>query len=147
MGLEAKQILRDALDAGKALKDLERQRAHYEQMIMGTGVKLGGMPIAHDNHSKIEEIAIHLADITADIEREAVVYTNQIIRARQLISQVPMYRHRQVLTLRYLCMMDWTDIQTEMKYSGEKSVFKIHGWALQAAQRVLDTNGYQRGID
>lgn len=56
-------------------------------------------------------------------------------QARAIIDAIPSRRHRQVLTLRYLCGMSWPEITDEMGYSEEKSAFRVHGRALQMAEK------------
>ena len=56
-------------------------------------------------------------------------------KARALIDALPNQRHRQVLTLRYLCGMSWPEITEEMGYSEEKSAFRVHGRALQVIKK------------
>ena len=63
---------------------------------------------------------------------------NALVRqAQDVIRQIPQARFREVLTLRYLCGHTWRTISDEMDYADGKSVFRVHGWALQAADAVL----------
>lgn len=70
-----------------------------------------------------------------ELEEATKRYRQLQEQARAIIDAIPSRRHRQVLTLRYLCGMSWSEITDEMGYSEEKSAFRVHGRALQMAEK------------
>lgn len=136
--MDAKIFFREALEAAHEIKDAEQQLSHYRDMIGGTSVNLSPIVTAKNNRSKVEDIAVNLAEIEADIADHIYIYTERIKAARAVIAQLQSYRQRQVLTLRYLCGHTWKTITDEMGYTEPKSVYRMHGWALISAQKVLD---------
>ena len=132
----AREIFRAARDAAVALRDLDRQRRQYESMINASGMRFSAAAMTRDNHSRVEDVAIKIADLEADLQVEAVVYLEAIMEARRLIARVDP-THQRILTLRYLCGMHWTEISDELHYKDPKSVFRAHGWALKAADDVM----------
>ena len=135
---EARDVLRGALDATAALRDLDRQRERYLSMIGGPGMRFGAGSMTKNCRSMTEDIAIKLADLESDLQAEELRYLEQIQKARALIARIDKAHHRRVLTLRYLCGASWAEIGKEMGYSDDKSIFRVHGWALRDAQRVLN---------
>lgn len=136
--MDAKTFFREALEAAHEIKDLELQLDHYRDMIGGVSARLSPIVTTKNNHSRVEDIALNLAEIEGDITDRMFIYTEQIKRATAIVAQLRSYRQRQVLTLRYLCGHTWKTITDEMGYSEPKSVYRMHGWALISAQKILD---------
>jgi hypothetical protein len=88
-------------------------------------------------HSPTEDVALHLADLGHDLDEEEAKYTAIVKEAKWVIEQIHQERFREVLTLRYICGHSWKTIRDEMDYAGEKSVYKVHGWALLEAGKIL----------
>lgn len=89
------------------------------------------------NRFPVETAAINLADLGNTMDADLQKYTALVRKAQDVIRQIPQARFREVLTLRYLCGHTWRTISDEMDYADGKSVFRVHGWALQAADAVL----------
>lgn len=136
--MDAKTFFREALEAAHEIKDLERQLEHYRDMIGGASMRFSPVAMSKNNRSKVEDVAVNLAEIESDIADRMLAYTERIKAARAVIGQIRSYRQRQVLTLRYLCGHGWKVITDEMGYTEAKSVYRMHGWALISAQKILD---------
>ena len=137
--MDSKAFFRSVGEAREKLRLLQEERERYEQLATTLSGSMGETMIrSTDNHSRVESSAIRLAEITERIEAEADKYTQLLEQARSIIGEISTLRHRQVLTLRYLCGYSWTAIQERMGYSDKKSAFRVHGWALVAAQQVMD---------
>jgi len=136
--MDAKTFFREALEAAHEIKDSERQLEHYRDMIGGASMRFSPVAMTKSNRSKVEDIAVNMAAIEADIMDGMHIYTERIKAARAVIAQLQSYRQRQVLTLRYLCGHSWKTITDEMGYTEPKSVYRMHGWALISAQKILD---------
>jgi hypothetical protein len=61
-----------------------------------------------------------------------------IAEAEQVISRIEHDRLRRILTLRYLCGMSLRSISDELGYKDSNSVYRAHGYALLAAQKIID---------
>ena len=135
--MTAKEYFRSVRKAERALWLIRQQQQHAFDM----AVRLSGQSETHIRtpgaRSMVENAAIRLADLDSSMQEEISQYMALVEQARQIIKEIPQERFREVLTLRYLCGHTWKTISDEMDYSGEKSVYKVHGWALQAAQKIL----------
>ena len=138
--MTAKQYFEGVRLAERSLYLIRQQQRHTFEM----ATKLSG-PGAEQHirspnvHSGVENAGVRLADLENDLQAQADKYISQIGEARQIINQLPQARFREVLTLRYLCGHTWRTISDEMDYADEKSVFRVHGRALQAADAILKT--------
>ena len=86
-------------------------------------------------HGRVGRKDMELSDRLGNTAAE---YAKLVSDAEGLISRLERQRHRQVLTLRYIEGRPWKAISDIMGYQDEKSVFRVHGWALKAAQQLLD---------
>lgn len=136
--MTAREILKAAYEADKAISDLKTQRAHYMDLATGTTAamdRVGGFGQSSGS-SKIESCGVARADIAAKLEARIAEYNDLIRDAILIIDRLPKARHQRVLRLRYLCGMSWPEITDEMGYTDEKSAYRIHGWALKEAEKV-----------
>ena len=135
--MNAKSYFERVRMAEKKLYLIRRQREHWEEMatrMSGTSeVKIRSTNM----HSPTEDVALHLADLGHDLDEEEAKYTAIVKEAKWVIEQIHQERFREVLTLRYICGHSWKTIRDEMDYAGEKSVYKVHGWALLEAGKIL----------
>lgn len=137
--MTSKDFFQQVLRAREELSVIQEEKRQY----METALSLGGAPDTtirtSDNHSRTETAAIRLAELCEKLEEQAKQYVATLEKARELIRRVQSLRQRQVLTLRYLCGYDWNTIQQKMEYQDIKSAFRVHGWALQAANVLLQS--------
>lgn len=135
--MTAKEFFERVLDAEKRLYLIRQKRAHWEEM----ATRMSGISDVKirstDMHSPTEDAATRLADLSRELDEEEARYTALVQEAQKVIDHLPQEKFRQVLTLRYLCGHSWKTIWDEMDYHGEKSVYRVHGWALQAAQQWI----------
>jgi hypothetical protein len=136
--MTVKQYFESVRQAERELKLIRRQQEHALEL----GTRLGGA--GGETHirspgvrSPVETAGIRLADLDSELQAEAERYLALIAEARSLIAKIPQERFREVLTLRYICGHSWRTVSDEMDYEGEKSVYKVHGWALQAAEKIF----------
>lgn len=126
------------MDAEKRLYAIRKQREHWADI----AAKMGGVSDVRvqvtDQRSPTEEAAVHLADLTAELDDEERKYVQIVQDAKEVIAKIPQERFRTVLTLRYICGHSWLTIWDEMEYTGRNSVYKVHGYALRAAQRYIE---------
>lgn len=135
--MQAKEYLEQVQRAEEELKLLNAEKAHYLEMATSTGVKLDGMPHNPNVTSRVENAAVSMADLISVLDARINEYVNLIGQARFLIQQIQPARFRQLLTLKYMLGMSWPEVRAEMHYSDEKSVYRVHGYALKEFDKVL----------
>ena len=135
--MRAKAFFLRVLQAEHNLDLLRKQREHWEDM----SAKLGGVSDVKiqvtEMRSPTEDAAVHLADLLQEIDEQEKKYLEIVKEARWVIEQIPQERFREVLTLRYICRHSWKTIWDEMDYRSEKSALHVHGYALKAAEKIL----------
>lgn len=132
----ARDILQAAADAEKDLRLIREQRRHI--LDIATSSSVGGeVYVAPSGSSKVERAAVKMADLEEDLIKAEADYERKILRARKLIARLDKERFREVLTLRYICCKPWKDVTDSMGYQDEKSAFRVHSWALKAADEIL----------
>lgn len=138
--MSSKTFFQDVLTAREELKSIQEEKAQY----MATVYSLGGSSDIHvhtnEIKSRTESAAIRLAELCGKLDEQADKYVSILEQARSLIKRVESLRQRQVLTLRYLCGYDWNTVQQKMGYQDIKSAFRVHGWALQAVDLLLQSD-------
>lgn len=65
-------------------------------------------------------------------------YADLSEKAERVIREIKTQRYREVLNCRYILDLSWRSTADEMDYSNVQSAYRVHGWALAAAQRVMD---------
>ena len=123
--------------AERALWLIRQQQRHA----MDVATRLSGA--GSDTHirspnarSSVEMAAVRMADLDSALNAQSEEYVRLIEEARGIIQQIPQPRFREVLTLRYLCGYSWRTIADEMAYDDPKSVFRVHGYALEIAGKI-----------
>lgn len=127
--------VRDAEHKIKVLRAKERKYRELASSITGmseTNIRSTG------NRSRTESAAVRLVDVEDEIADAGEQYVALIEKAEQVLGQIKTQRYADVLTYRYILGLSWRSVADEMRYRDEKSVYRVHGWALAAAQRILD---------
>lgn len=136
--MTSKQFFNGVLLARERLQMLKDERDAYLSMASGTGGTSDVYVKSTDPHSRTESAAIRLSELTEMLDVQTKECLSVIARAREVIAAIDNPAYQRVLTYRYLLGYRWKDIQDRMDYMDIKSAFRIHGWALQAAQKILD---------
>ena len=134
--MTAKEILQEAYDAGIEIDTLMRRRNQYMAIATGTAGMSETAIRSTEVKSKVEASAIKLVEICDKLDKKVAEYTQIISNAEQLISRLERRRYRQVLSLRYIERKSWRQICEIMGYSDIKSAYRVHGWALEAAEKI-----------
>ncbi len=136
--MQAKEFMQQVHHAEEELKLITAKRRHFEDLAVsigsGMGSAISGKP---SGASRVEAAAVGITDLTTELAVKEKEYVALIRKAEGLIAKLPQERHRQVLTLRYLSGWSWPSISDELKYKDAKSVYRVHGWALQELQRLM----------
>ena len=138
--MTAKEYMEQVRRAEEELVLIARKRSHYIDLMLSMGVKSGPVVKSSGGTSRTEAAGIGLVDLMADAEDKIKEYTTLVQEAEKLIAQIPQERFRQILTYKYLCGLPPKEIQKEMEFKDEKSVYRCNGYALQELQKVRDQN-------
>ena len=136
--MESREFFRQVYNAQMEIQLLRRRRDKYMDMATGmsgmseTNIRSSG------TRSRVEAAAMQLVELSDRLDNAAEEYAARVREAETLISMLDRPKHRQVLTLRYIECRSWPEITEIMGYTDKKSAFRIHGWALVAAQKLLD---------
>lgn len=135
--MRAKEIFMEAYKAQREIKRLESRRQHYLEMaIMVAGMSETNIR-STEKRSRTESAAIGLATVAEKLKEPAEQYLRAVRKAEEIIGQLEKPRHREVLSLHYLEGLPWAEVSDRMGYQDPKSVFRVHGWALMAADKIL----------
>ena len=136
--MQAKEFLLQVQRAETELRLIAERRAHFEDLAVSVG---GGIAKATldkpSGGSRVETAAIGLTDLLTDLDVKQKEYAAIVSKAEELIAKLPQQNHRVVLTMRYILNCNWQYISTFMHYKDPKSVYRVHGWALQELQKVM----------
>ena len=136
--MSAKDIFQAAFRAQKEIRILQQRREHYLTLAMSVA-GLSSTPVqGGEKNSRTESAAIGLAEVADKLEKQAEQYLAAIRPAEELIEKLDKPRHREVLSLHYLQGYSWGRVSVMMGYQDPKSVFRVHGWALLAADKILN---------
>lgn len=113
------------------------ERERYWELATRMTPAYEGMPSGGDNGSKVENGAIMMLSIIADLDREIASLKYYRKLARRIISMTGDQRYADVLTYRYFNGYKWEKIMEAMHYENTQ-VWRIHGFALSAARRAVD---------
>lgn len=136
--MRAKDFFLAVRSAEHRLKILRARKLKYREMASS----IGGMSETNirstGNRSRTENAALRLVEIEDELDESANQYVALIDKAELVLNQMHNQRYRDVLTYRYICCMSWRTTADEMDYQDVRSAYRVHGWALAAAQRILD---------
>lgn len=138
--MTARELLRRASEAQRRLRDIGIERRHLLELAEGTGGSGEGVRTASASDSRVERTAVRLADLTSRLDAEERHCAQLMQRAAALINAIPVERYRRLLRLRYLCDCQWIEIQTELRYSQNRSLYRAHRYALEEAEKVFKKN-------
>lgn len=99
-----------------------------------TGQPGGG----NNGDSKVENGALMMANILAEMDKEIAAFRDYRRLARRVIGMIGDPRYADVLTLRYFNGYTWDKICEVMRYENTQ-VWRIHGYALIAADRAMQS--------
>lgn len=138
--MKAKDYFRQIRSIERELKLLRARIRHYNDIGLSiTGGTMDSPVVSHSRgSSRVETAAIGLYEAKFALERQVEEYVIRIREAEQMVGFLANERYRQILTLRYLADWTWKSISDELGYRDPKSVYKAHGYALNAVQEILD---------
>ena len=136
--MRAKVFMENVRRAEQELRLLGMKRTHYMELATLTGSPSGPVISKTEPSSRVENGAVNLVDLAAQIDRECVQYLELLQLAEDAIKKVPQDKYRQFLTIHYLCGKSLPETSELLEYKDSKSIYKVRRWALQALQKVID---------
>ena len=136
--MKAKDFFSQVRRAEKELKILNAKLRHYEDIGLSIGGSSGVIGNKSRGSSRVELAAIGAVDVFRDLVDQQKAYMAIIARAEQVIRNIDQERYRQILNYRYLCGWSFRSISDELGYKDQNSVYRAHGWALSAAQKIIN---------
>lgn len=130
-----KEELRELIHLDEKIETKRRQL----ERLMKTRLSIKGIDYSKDrvqtsSHSGQEDLIIKIIDLEREINRDINELVDKKAIAREKISHVHGVQGT-VLEMRYLECMTWQEIAYRLSYS-IRTVYKIHGQALQIIKRV-----------
>ena len=145
--MNAKTYFRRIRDTERRIEALKAKRQHIQDLAYGnTRFASSGIRSTTGNHSRIEAAVVRLLDMDDQIGRELQACTAQIAEASALISRIPDECYRELLSMRYISCLRWEVIARRMNYS-TAHLFRLHGFALREADRILRQRGATHEAD
>lgn len=136
--MRAKEFMEQVRRAEEELQLIADQRQHYLWLGGALGANFGGMPGAHDNHSRVEVAAVGMADLAAELDKKAATYAETVRKAQALVDQIQVPNFRKVLVYHYFLGKPMKEITGIMGYQDERSVYHVRSYALQELQKLLE---------
>lgn len=134
--MKAKEFMEQVGKAERDLLAISAHKRHLMDLATAIGVNLTGMPGKQGGSSRVENV-VSIIDLTVELADKEREYTQLVVKAKELIGKIPQEKFQNLLILKYLCDHSWKTIRDEMGYKDEKSVFRCHGYALKALQKLL----------
>jgi DNA-directed RNA polymerase specialized sigma24 family protein len=135
--MQAKELMQQVRRAEQELKLINAKKRHFIDLAASMGGGMGVASAKPSGASRVEAAAVGIVDLSTELDVKAKEYVALIHKAEALLSKLPQPRHREVLTLRYMSGWSWKSISDEMGYKDPKSVYRVHGWALQELQKLM----------
>lgn len=137
--MRAKQFFLRARSAENDIRRLERMIDHYHAVGGKITAQWGGIGSRMTNNSsKVETAVIGALEAEKSIYEELTRYRAIVAEAENVISRVPQARFREILTMHYLAGMTLADVSRTLGYQHTENLYRAHGWALAAAQKIID---------
>ena len=139
--MRAKDFFLAVRDAEHKIRVLQSKRRRYQELASSiTGMSETNIR-STGNRSRTENAALRLIEVEDQIGDAGERYVALIEQAENVLGQLKTQRYVDVLTYRYILGLSWRSVADEMRYHDAKSVYRVHGWALAEAQRILDKMG------
>lgn len=114
----------------------EEEIAELECMITGCTSKADGMPKASGGDKLSDQVG-RLVELKEMLAQEITTFLDEREQAAAVISGIKNENFQDVLVYRYIVGLDWDGIAEKMHYD-VRHVYRLHGWALKAYDRVKD---------
>lgn len=134
--MNAKDELWQVRRAKARVRRREEEIAELECMLEGCTSKADGLPKGQSGDKLAEQVG-RLVSLKECLAAEIETFLNEREIALARINGIKSENMRDVLVYRYIVGLDWKSVAKAMHYD-KHHVYKIHGWALQAYEKVCE---------
>lgn len=137
--MNAKEYLKRIARSEANIKAKRERLAVMREMSVGIGSpEMSDMP-KNPNHgtSRMEEAVVRMITLEQEIRRDEERLRTDKTAALDLIGRIPNPEYQTVLISRYFKNESWESIAEAMFYT-ERWIYKLHGWALQELDKILE---------
>ena len=129
--MTAKEYLQQARGMMARLEAMNERRQHYEDLATSVTAHYRSGPGGSRRVSSVEEYAIKMADLSAEMNIRAGIYVEALREIEAAIEAVPNQTYRDVLRLRYLNAWSWNRIARATHYA-DSYLYQVHRRAVLA---------------
>lgn len=133
--MSAKDELWQVRRAKARVRWREEEIAELASMLAGCTSKADGMPKGQ-NGDKLAEQVGRLVSLKECLAAEIATFLDERDNAMRKIGAIKSENMQDVLVYRYIVGLGWNEVAKVMHYS-QDHVYKLHGWALQAYENVM----------
>lgn len=136
--MTAKDFFKSVVGAERRVKAMTAQVMHMREIATNTSVQIKTDPVVGSGGNHSEDMMVGYADSVRNLEDQIGAHLQLIHDAEIVLDQLPSM-YDTVLRYRYLCGMRWQEIMAcYPQLSDIRQLYRIHGYALVAAQKVID---------
>ena len=137
--MKAKDFFRCVRNAESELKVINAKIEHFHEIGISFGSAYGSIGSRSKGTSRVELAACGAVDASMDLEEQRREFMAIIARAEHIIQKIPQEKYRRILDYHYICGKSFRWISDELEYNDPNSVYRAHGWALQEAQKIMNS--------
>lgn len=116
------------------MEELERLRAMVTKITLTLRDDAGGGSRSQD---KLGDAVSRMVDLQAELNAEIDRYVDSKAEICNALNKIQNRRYFEVLHKRYVLFKTWQQIADEMGYADVRNVYRLHGRALLAFNRIL----------
>jgi hypothetical protein len=136
--MTAKYFFQQVAGAERRVQAMAKQVMHMRNIATNTSMQIKTDPVVGSGGNHSEDMMISYADSVRNLEDQIGAHLILIHDAETVLDQLPSM-YDTVLRYRYLCGMRWQEIMAcYPQLSDIRQLYRIHGYALVAAQKVID---------
>lgn len=129
--MTAREYLQQARGMMSRLEAMNERRQRYEDLATSATAHYRSGPGGTHRVSSVEEYAIKMADLSAEMNIRAGIYAEVLREIETAIDAVPNQTYRDVLRLRYLNAWSWNRIARATHYA-DSYLYQVHRNAVKA---------------
>lgn len=137
MSMTARDYLWQARNMQTRLDALNERRQRYEDIATSATAHYRSGPGGTRRVSSVEEYAVKLADLSAEMKIRADIYAEVLKEIEAAIDAVPDQNYRDLLRYRYMNGWSWHKIGKKLHFA-ESWLYQMHTRALQAVTVPAD---------
>lgn len=132
-----KEWLKRYGNAKLEVERLELEREAIRETMNGVhAIQYNDMPKKQSTMSDLSDTIMAYEQMNEQITEKQKQMQQIMDEVRSVINMLSVAKYRQVLTLKYINLMEWDSIFKKMDYSPRR-VFQLHAEALRAASRFI----------